>query len=397
MFASRIISTTFVLLFFLLVCNRSEPYPKSITHSVYVWQRIWSDELRTAIDETEMFQSLSILTHQIEPDGSIITVATDRNFLSLKKDRTLTAVIRISSEVSSDTWDTLPSIIAQLLEENQPHWSGVQIDYDCPESKLSRYKRNLQKLNPLIPEEWKLSITALPTWCNSRSLRSLARVVDYSVIQVHSVDDPRQGIFNSERAEKWVRRYSEIVKRPFTVAIPCYGSKVYFNSDGTVAGIESETIRSDINHLQSEELHVDPVDIDSFLRAIETTPVPYLQGYIWFRLPTERDRRSWDRKTLKAVITREPISTSISIVTEEKNGTTDISIRNSGYGNGSLPIVAVHGNVSLSEPLFAYSKIVEAGVITFYPISDTALTYDDQIPVGWIRGDSSITLKIEEN
>ncbi len=77
----------------------------------------------------------------------------------------------------------------------QAEWNGIQLDYDCPESKLYLYKRNINTLKPYIPDEWQLSIIALPTWCNSRSLISLIKEVDYSVIQVLSVDDPRDGQF----------------------------------------------------------------------------------------------------------------------------------------------------------------------------------------------------------
>ena len=45
--------------------------------------------------------------------------------------------------------------------------TGVEIDYDCPTSKLPAYARFLVELRSRLARRMALSITALPTWMNS--------------------------------------------------------------------------------------------------------------------------------------------------------------------------------------------------------------------------------------
>jgi len=360
-----------------------------------VWQRVWSNDLRSVIESDSTFHSLHLLTHQIEPDGSVISIAIDQEFLSSDSNHSFTAVIRISSGAPDSIWDTLSLLIDSLQSNSELQWDGIEIDYDCAESKLSKYAADLRELRTVLPEDWQLSITALPTWCNSKDLTDLVQAVDYSVLQVHSVDNPRDGLFNSVKAERWIRRYSALTDHPFYTAIPCYGSKVYFNDNGSVAGVESESPRSDILWLPSEEFTVDPLSVDSFLDVIEEEPIPWLQGYLWFRLPTERDWRSWDKESLDAVINREVIESHLTLVLTESNGTVDISVRNEGYGNADIPTVIVNGHTLFSDPLTGYGRRFDSRKTIFYPVSSRKLTFGEELSVGWFRGDSTLTVRIK--
>ena len=98
--------------------------------------------------------------------------------------------------------------------------AGVEIDYDCPTSKLATYARFLAALRSRLAPSTKLSITALPTWMNSGELEGLTRNLDEIVLQVHAVDDPRRGLFDPDQAERWVKDFGQRIRRPFRWRFP---------------------------------------------------------------------------------------------------------------------------------------------------------------------------------
>jgi Protein of unknown function (DUF3142) len=70
----------------------------------------------------------------------------------------------------------------------------VEVDYDCPSRQLLAYATFIRRLKATLPRETSLSITALPTWIGAYGLNDLLTAVDASVLQVHSVQDPRRGL-----------------------------------------------------------------------------------------------------------------------------------------------------------------------------------------------------------
>ena len=118
--------------------------------------------------------------------------------------------------------------------------AGVEIDYDCPTSKLATYARFLAALRSRLAPSLKLSITALPTWMTSTELEPLTRDLDEIVLQVHAVDDPRRGLFDPDQAERWVREFGRRIHRPFRVALPAYDVRVTWRPDGRLASVEGE-------------------------------------------------------------------------------------------------------------------------------------------------------------
>ncbi|KAG0755400.1 hypothetical protein G6F22_020623 [Rhizopus arrhizus] len=82
--------------------------------------------------------------------------------------------------------------------------AGVEIDYDCATSKLPAYRDFLAALKSRLGPDSALSITALPTWLNSPELDALLKMADESVLQVHAVLNPTQGLFDAKRAHACV-------------------------------------------------------------------------------------------------------------------------------------------------------------------------------------------------
>jgi hypothetical protein len=67
---------------------------------------------------------------------------------------------------------------------------ATAIDFDCAESKLDGYRvwvEAIQRRVAPLP----VTITALPSWLNSRAFQRLAAVATNYVLQVHSVERPK--------------------------------------------------------------------------------------------------------------------------------------------------------------------------------------------------------------
>lgn len=94
--------------------------------------------------------------------------------------------------------------------------AGIEIDFDAPTAKLVEYQQLLRTLRQNLPAELKLSITALPDWLNSPHLPALLADADISVLQVHTVLSPQQGLFDSKLAKRWSTQYARISPHPFT-------------------------------------------------------------------------------------------------------------------------------------------------------------------------------------
>ena len=112
-----------------------------------------------------------------------------------------------------------------------PALAGLEIDYDCPTSKLAGYARFLAALRQRLAPDLALSITALPTWMSSSALERVAAEVSEIVLQVHAVDDPRHGLFDPAQAERWVRAFGRRTAQPFRVALPAYDVRVTWRTD----------------------------------------------------------------------------------------------------------------------------------------------------------------------
>ncbi len=191
--------------------------------------------------------------------------------------------------------------IAALVDDARDRLSGIEIDYDCPTSRLSSYGRFLVSLRARLPASLALSITALPTWMTSAELDSLALPLDEVVLQVHAVDDPRRGLFDPAQAERWTHSFARRIGRPFRVALPAYDVRVTWRRDGALAGVEGEVPRLD-GAAPGTTLRAAPEAVLSFLHALQRAAPENLAGIAWFRLPTDADKRAWSPGTWRAVL-----------------------------------------------------------------------------------------------
>lgn len=223
---------------------------EALRTSIYLWQRVWSAPVRNAVREAgPHVDSLMILvgelgSGEVRPDWE--TIAT--------VDRPVTLVIRIpelfGEEMKEDTLQPFVgkltnwfSAMAGSASAEGVRIAGVQLDYDCPTSKLSRYGDFLEAFRCALPDTTP-SFTVLPTWLRADTFKPVARNADYFVLQVHSleaptsVDSPMRPC-DVSKLDAYLDAASA-VGVPYHLALPTYGYHVAFDGEGGFAGLSPE-------------------------------------------------------------------------------------------------------------------------------------------------------------
>lgn len=313
----------------------TEPLP----HDAYVWQRIWTPAVTAAASRSaDIIRSWRILLAEGDRSGRWTTVAVPWSDI-LATGRPVIGVIRIDGRLDEDRMAALLDRVVATVSAPATLQSiaGIEIDYDCPTSRLATYAKFLSALRARLPSSIALSITALPTWLSSSVLGSLATDLNEVVLQVHMVDDPRRGLFDPDQAERWVREFGRRIGRPFRVALPAYDVRVTWRRDGRLASVESEVPL--LAGPGGEVLNARPEAVLGLLHALRRSAPAGLIGVVWFRLPTEADSRTWSLETWRAVVTDRlaPARVSASLVPAEQPELWNVVVSNDGTMDAQLP------------------------------------------------------------
>ena len=295
--------------FFALIFFMRTPAP-ALQHNIYIWQRLWTDSLIESLKVIKnSTKQVRVLALEKNSAGKFFEVKPHYAAIN-STDLSVYAVIRLDGRVEQLLDENLIPKIIKLTSDWQQqltHFAGVEIDYDCPTSQLAAYREFLKKLRSVLPSQLKLSNTALPTWMESSELSELLALTDESVLQVHAVLNPKQGLFESRQALAWAKYYRKITNKPFQIALPAYGSKVLFSNDETISAIQSEQrVFNDADN--GLELNADPADVAGFIRELQKNN---FTDVIWFRLPTADDRRAWPLESLLAVMNRQALGSKL--------------------------------------------------------------------------------------
>jgi hypothetical protein len=312
-----------------------EPLP----HDAYIWQRIWTPSVTAAARRSaDIVRTWRVLLAEGDRSGRWTTIAVPWADI-LATGRPVIGVIRIDGRLDEDRMAALVDRVMATVSAppTLEAIKGLEIDYDCPTSKLATYAKFLSALRSRLPSTLALSITALPTWMSSSQLGSLAADVSEMVLQVHAVDDPRRGLFNPEQAERWVWEFSRRIGRPFRVALPNYDVRVTWRPDGRLASVEAEVPL--LTGAPGEVLGARPEAVLGFVQALQRSAPAGLIGVVWFRLPTDADSRSWGLKTWRAVVTDRlsPARLSATLVQAEQPDLWTVTLSNEGLVDAQLP------------------------------------------------------------
>ncbi|GMU94368.1 MAG: hypothetical protein AMXMBFR4_34260 [Candidatus Hydrogenedentota bacterium] len=330
---------------------------RPLEHICYVWQRQWAEPVRQAVSQAgPHFDGLMVLVGEIDGGGDALKLSPVRpDWVSVAgTGRPITLVLRANAalgdvaageklrEVSGFVAQTFRGV-ADEARAGGVTVAGVQLDYDCPTSKLGAYADLIGALhNDLAGHD--LSITALPTWLRWSEFDRLLSHVSYYVLQVHSLNPPTTidrplVLCDTSRIPAYLRRAATF-GRPFYLALPTYGYRVVFDASGTFAALSAEgPAPAPPAGGRIRTVSADPAAMARVVRELTRRPPHGLIGIAWFRMPVESDELNWTLPALLAVREgREPSSAVAAELRSASAGLFEVWIRNSGEISSSSTV-----------------------------------------------------------
>jgi hypothetical protein len=323
-----------------------------LPHEAYVWQRAWTEPVRSAVQQQgPEFGALIVLQSEIAWEKGrprIHRVPLDQSSLRATG-RPIGLALRIgpySGPFSSEgeLARLLAFLAASMIEEarsKEMDVSEFQIDFDCAESKLDEYRVWVKIIREAVAPT-PVVITALPSWLDRRAFRRLARDADGYVLQVHSLDRPRQpGVpfqlcdpFQARRAVERAGR----VGVPFRVALPTYAYLVAFDERGNFAGVAAEAPPPAwASHARVQEVRSDPAEMAALVNHWSKRRPAGLKGIVWYRLPVEGDRLNWGWPALQAAMRgRAPEGKLVVQAVFTEPGLLEVALVNEGEADSIL-------------------------------------------------------------
>jgi hypothetical protein len=387
-----------------------------LAQSVYVWQRAWNEAVLVSVLQhgTNFSQVCALAAEVSWAAGRPHTVRVPINYDALHlSGRPAGLALRIGAfagpfGVDDERAKGLAELAASLVSEaqsNQLEVAELQLDFDCAESKLNGYGQWVRAIKRRVSPV-PVVITALPSWLKRRAFGDLIKQADGYVLQVHSLERPRDAgpaftLCDPGAARRAVERAAQF-GRPFRVALPTYGYLVAFNSSGKFVGLSAEgPALSWPPGVQTREVRADAAALAELVRSWTARRPGCLAGLIWYRLPVAGDRLNWSWPTLAAVMEgRSPSSGLQAQARKPEPGLVEIEIRNTGNGDHVGPVSA--------RVEWAQARLVaKDGVNGFEPIEETANALSFQcrnraarirpgetVVAGWLRLDTNAEVRV---
>lgn len=396
-----------------------------LPNQAYIWQRSWTPGVSAAMRASaRVVESWHVLAAQYERAGSDSArwrdAAPDWRALAVSA-KPVVAVFRIDGDVTR--WDdaALSANIAARLANWRAHGvsaAGVEIDYDCGTARLADYARFLRALRPALAafsspsQSLPLSVTALPTWLGSTDLETVLDASDASVLQLHAVMNPVQGLFDADKARGWIAAYAGRTRKPWRIALPAYGTRVTWDASGRIVAVESERPALYPGGI-ARELVAPPERVRDFVARLDRRRPRGLDGIVWFRLPTDADVRAWSLASWQAVLGREPlvarVSASGTLAMQSRQaeqaasaGNTelfDVRLSSTGNADAALPrAVRIDASCTAADGIDGYALDYDARGMLLRRAQSGLLRAGDRISIGWMRCAASaheITLDAE--
>ena len=310
-----------VVIAFRAQTDSSPTISHALQNSMYVWQRSWSDAVTSGVaSAATVTDQFFVYAGDIVPDGGGLKAAPiECDWRALAHTgRPVVIVIRASDDFArwlrENPVSTAASSIQNFAETQRSRAkdkgctvTALQLDYDCPTSRLGRYRERLTDLSRRI-HGMELSLTALPDWLQSRDFPALVSTVPWYVLQVHGIEKPQSieapiTLCDYDKVPGYIAAAARI-GHPFLVALPTYGHRVQFGPDGNFRKFAAEAGSAGDLPPDWEERQVfaDPVRIAQIVRSLRGAPPRGLLGMVWFRLPVATDRMNWSLPVLEKVI-----------------------------------------------------------------------------------------------
>ena len=329
--------------------KRSSPLPMQ----AYVWQRAWTPKVSSAVRQATPFEALHILAAEVRcKEGRPDITRVKPNWSALRDSkRPVGVVIRIyASAAQANGNKAAVQIISDLAASIRSDFetadlplNELQLDYDCPESKLADYTRLLRDLKAKLPAT-PVCITALPSWLHQDAVRPLLAESPGYVLQVHSLHLPERGgmitLMDPAEARQAVKRAVEIGV-PFRVALPTYSCVVEYDEKGAVIEVHGEDVPTglSLSNRRFVVLDADAFAITELVQEWRKHASEQMQALIWYRLPVDSDRLNWPAETLNRIVRGEALKRGwqgVACIGVE--GQSDVVLRQQGDAPDDLPM-----------------------------------------------------------
>ena len=389
-----------LLILLLAALAGCSPKPPVLPNDVYIWQRVWTPAVGRAVnDAAGSVSSWRVLAAELDGQGVWRTSNPDRAALAATG-KPVVLVVRIEGQLAR--WDGVRLRRAVLALAGDWRRDGltiaaIEIDHDCATARLPAYAEFLRQLRAEMPSDIRLSLTTLPTWLGAPALDGVLAQVDEAVLQVHAVSDPRGGLFDARRARGWMRDFGNRMGRPWRVALPAYGSRVVWDTEGRIAAIESERPAL-IGGAVSNELIASPQDMADFLTALDRDRPPHLAGITWFRLPTDGDARAWSLPTWRAVVGGQQLRPHLTVLAQAANSTGlyDVVLANEGTTDGVLPErVLLDGNCTAADGINQYAIERRGDGFALRRVANGLMRPGERRAIGWARCQAAPDLRLD--
>lgn len=290
--------------------------------------------------------------------------------------------------------DTLRTALAQANAASL-HVTELQIDFDCPSSRLSGYAAWVRELHAAFPGQ-PIAITVLPDWLKRKDFPALAATAGRFVLQVHSVPGTRGAtpiLCDTAAARKAIALAGRLGV-PFRVALPTYSCELLTDATGHVKGVraEEESITPDDGHIV---LRANAAELAALVRDWEFSRPANLVGVIWYRLPIDTDRFNWRWPTLAAIIAgKSPEPQGRLVFHPSGPGVEDAVLENIGDADWPLPTeLALPKDTVAADGVNGFHvESEQAGLWTLRGIKGRILPPGSRLICGWVRRNPHMAL-----
>jgi hypothetical protein len=301
--------------------------------------------------------------------------------------------------------DLASSLVAQA-RTNHVNLSELQIDFDCAESKLDGYRVWVEAIKKRVAP-LPVTITALPSWLDSRAFKRLAAVATNYVLQVHSVERPKNfdaafTLCDPRVAKRAVERAGRIGV-PFRVALPTYGYTLAFDMGGKFIGLSAEGPRPNWpTNAQIREVASNPIELAALVRDWTVNRPAAMRGVIWYRLPTMVDNFNWRWPTLGAILAAQVPQEVLRVNPRRvESGLVEISLANAGELDISSRLAV--------EVRWSKARLVAGDALRDFELADRSLSAarfqtrsqsvrlraGETLVLGWLRFDQDCEVQCE--
>lgn len=386
-------------------------------HEAYVWQRAWTAPVRHAVQEhgTNFHQLVALAAEVSWADRSprVVRIGLDYATLAQAGCR-IGLALRVGPypgpfETNNAAASLLSKLAASLLAEarsNNVAPQELQLDFDCAEAKLAGYRKWVEAVRRQIAPT-PLVITTLPSWLKQPALEELLNSADGYVLQVHSLERPRNAstpfsLCDPVMARKAVEQAGRM-GLPFRVALPTYGYLAAFDPQGRLAGISAEgPLPSWPATYLLREVESQPLEIAFLLQYWSTNRPPELHGVLWYRLPVVVDNLNWRWPTLRAMVAaRTPRESVRGRSRRVEPGLVEISLENDGELDISsrlaIEVRWQRARLVASDGLGGFEPVGEdpSTVIFQNRSPPRRLPAGEQLVIGWLRLSADREVELE--